>query len=162
MNFDELPLSKAQQRRKRKPKAVAEVYSQYPPYDGNEAQLQGQIDDMLSALGMWFFRIPDFFFKWIKMKAPVGIQKYFFGMFGGIPDTLMFERVSEKYMLCAPVELKSAKGALHGKQKHWENRGIAVQVSRSPDQNIDIVRQFQADAAIVKGLFEAQQLNRGG
>lgn len=162
LEYDQLPLSKTQQRhkRKRKPTAVIDVYSEYPPFDGTEAQLQGQLDDLLSVLGIWFIRIPDGFFRWVKIVAPVGIQRFFFGMFGGIPDIMPLIKVSDKYMLCAPIELKSAKGALHGKQKTWGDRNIAFQLSRSPDHNIAIINQFQIDAAIVRGLFNAQELNK--
>jgi hypothetical protein len=123
-----------------------------PAYTGNEAQLQTQLDDMLSALGIWFLRFPDGFFRWMKMCAPPGIQRFFFGVFGGIPDTLPMIRISDKYMLCCPIELKSAKGRLHGKQKHWEGRGIAVQISRSPEETIAIVTQFQKDAEKMGGI----------
>ena len=129
-------------------------------YIGNEAQLQQQMDDMLSALGIWYIRIADGFFRWVKMNAPTRIQKYFFGMFGGIPDSLPMIRVSDKYMLVCPIELKSAKGQLHGKQKHWDGKGIPFQLSRSPEVSIRIVEAFQADAAIVRGLFEAQKKNK--
>ena len=128
-------------------------------YDGSEALLQGQLDDLLAAHQIWFLRFPDNFFRWIKMNAPAGIQRFFFGVFGGIPDNLCMLRVSDKYMLCCPIELKSKEGRLHGKQKHWEEKGIAVQVSRSPERNISIIKQFRSDADIVRGLFEAQRLN---
>jgi hypothetical protein len=84
------------------------------------------------------------------MCAPQSIKIWFRGVFGGIPDSLPMVRVSDKYMLCCPIELKTAKGKLHGRQKHWEGQGIPVQVSRSPEQSIAIVRQFLADAEEVK------------
>jgi hypothetical protein len=125
-------------------------------YDGSEALLQGQMDDMLAALGIWFLRFPDGFFRWIKMNAPSGIQRFFFGVFGGIPDSLPMIKISDKYMLCCPIELKTAKGKRHGKQKHWEEKGIAVQISRSPEDNIAIVEQFQADANRIRCMLQEE------
>ena len=123
---------------------------QEPAYDGPESALQEQMDDMLAALGIWSIHIPDGVWRWIAWKATAGIKKWFRHALGGIPDSLCFIKVSDKYMLCAPVELKTKKGELHGKQKHWEGRGISVQISRSPEENIRIVEQFQVDAAEVR------------
>ena len=134
---------------RRKRKALPDVP------DVPETALQHQMDDMLAAYGIWFLRFPDNFFRWIKMNAPAGIQRFFFGVFGGIPDTLPMIRISDKYMLCAPIELKSRKGQLHGKQKHWESKGIAVQISRSPDESIAMINSFIADAEKYK-LLEAK------
>jgi hypothetical protein len=141
-------------RRKRKSKIEPEN-----GYIGNEAQLQSQMDDMLAALGIWDIRIPDAFFRWVKMNAPAHIQAAFFRIFGGIPDNLPMVKVSDKYLLCCPVEHKTSRGALHGKQKHWEGKGIPFQISRSPESSIAFIRQLQADAAIVRCLFESQALN---
>jgi hypothetical protein len=63
-------------------------------------------------------------------------------------------------MLCCPIELKSAKGALHGKQRQWDsNKGIAYQVSRSPETSVAFIRQFKADAAMAARAFSGQALN---
>ena len=145
-----------------KRKWVEAEKKKYTSYKGPESDLQKQLNDMFDALNIWNLRFPDGFFRYIKMKAPMGIQRFFFGIFGGIPDSLPMIKVSDKYMLCCPVELKNAKGQLHGKQKHWEHKGIAVQISKSPEQNIDIVERFQADAKIVQGLFQAQDMYEHG
>ena len=131
-------------------------------YDGPESGIQIQMDEMLAALGIFFVRIPDNFWSWLFRYSNAGkMMKEELGHYwGGLPDTLAMQKVNDKYMLCCPVELKSAKGKRHGKQKKWEERGLAFQVSRSPDTNIKIIEQFQRDADIVRGLFEAQALNK--
>jgi hypothetical protein len=111
-----------------------------------EEGLQKQLNDMLNAHGIWFIRIPDGIFRWMKMNAPMGVQRWFFGLFGGIPDCIPLIKVSDKYMLCCPIELKSKTGQRHGKQKHWETKGIPFQISRTPEKNIEIVEQFIKDA----------------
>jgi hypothetical protein len=129
--------------------------AEYQPYDGPESDLQKQLDDMLVVLGIWFIRVPDGVWRWIAWKASEHVKKWFRHVFGGMPDTLPMIKISDKYMLCAPIELKNKKGQLHGKQKHWEGRGIAVQVSRSPDESIAIVRRFQEDAEKIKKWLTA-------
>jgi len=144
-----MPITKASQLRYRGRKQRTDTAG-FKPYDGPEDALQRQLDDMLAAYHIWYIRIPDKIWKWLAMCAPQSIKVWFRGVFGGIPDSLPMLRISDKYMLCCPIELKTAKGKLHGKQKHWEGQGIPVQVSRSPEQSIAIVRQFLADAEDMK------------
>lgn len=118
-----------------------------------EEPVQKQLNDMLAAHGIWQVRIADGFFRWIKMNAPAGIQRWFFGMFGGIPDSLAMIKVSDKYMLCCPIECKSKTGQRHGKQKHWESKNIPFQISRSPETSIEIVDMFLKDVDTVRGFL---------
>lgn len=125
----------------------------FQAYDGPESDLQNQLDDFLAAYRIWSIRIPDAVWRWIAWKAPQGVKKWWRGIFGGIPDVLPMLRVSDKYMLCAPIELKNKAGKLHGKQKHWEGREISVQISRSPDESIAIVDQFRRDAEKIRSML---------
>jgi hypothetical protein len=105
-----------------------------------EALIQGQMDDLLAAKRIRFLRFPDAFFQWMKMHAPENIQKWFFGLFGGIPDTIALFPLGDKYMLACAVEIKTTKGKLHGKQKHWrKDTGMVAQISRGSDDNIRII-----------------------
>lgn len=76
------------------------------------------------------------------MCAPQSIQKWFFGMFGGMPDNCCFIPIGDRYSLCLHLELKSKAGKLHGKQKHGKNWMVA----RSPEEVREIVDRFEADA----------------
>ena len=67
-------------------------------------------------------RIPDSFFRWVKMHAPASIQKWFFGMFGGQPDNTLLVPLGGGWVFGLELEHKSAKGRLHGKQKHHDWR----------------------------------------
>jgi hypothetical protein len=85
----------------------------------------------------------------------VGLKRWFFGVFGGIPDTIALIPISDKYMLCCAIELKTQDskkrpvGKAHGKQKHW-GTDLVAQISRSPDESIRIVEQFRRDAEEMK------------
>jgi len=146
MNYNDLPLSKAQQRKKRKP-------AEQKPPKVPESAIQKQLDDMLEAYGIWTLRVPDSFFKWVKMRTPAGIQACFFRIFGGIPDNLAMLKLTDKYMLCCPIEAKSLTGKRHGKQKHWESQGIPFQITRGTDDSVRIIEQFITDFEHYKKLI---------
>src|SRR4030042_1785747 len=79
-----------------------------------ESLMQEAVDEYLAIKRMKNYRIPDGFFRWIKMKAPAGIQKWFFGVFGkqkregeeckvcrsvddAIAEIDKFEKIAEEY-----------------------------------------------------------------
>jgi hypothetical protein len=108
-----------------------------------EYYLQAFADDYIYWKKYKNIRIPDSFFRWIKMNAPARVQKWFFWLFGGFPDNLILIPMG-KYMLAIPMELKTqdaqgrAVGALHGKQKH-NARDEHWLIARSTDQIQNIV-----------------------
>jgi hypothetical protein len=108
-------------------------------------------------------RIPDSFFRWIKMNAPARVQKWFFWLFGGFPDNLILIPIG-RYMLAVPLELKTqdaqgrAVGKLHGKQKH-NARDEHWIIARSTDQ-IQVV--VAAAEAYAKALNQTFQNETGG
>ena len=98
-----------------------------------ESAIQDFTDALLALKGLKNIRITDGFFRWIKMNAPSGVQKWFFWLFGGFPDNLVLIPIG-RYLLGVPIELKTqdekgrSVGQLHGKQKKnaiWENWIIA-------------------------------------
>jgi len=110
-----------------------------------ELALQKQCNDTLDAYRIRYIYIPDNIHRWITMNAPEEIKIFFRKVFGGIPDNVCFIPIGDKYNLCLCLELKSAKGHLHGKQKHWEKE-LAVQISRDPDKTIETIKEFIKDA----------------
>jgi hypothetical protein len=92
-----------------------------------ESEIQAFADDLLACKPhIRNIRIPDSFFRWVKMNAPQHIQKWFCGMFAGQPDNTMLIPIGSGYSLAMEMELKTqdakgrAVGKLHGKQKHHE------------------------------------------
>src|SRR4030042_4657290 len=114
-----------------------------------ESLMQGAVDEYLALKRLKYYRIPDGFFRWIKMKAPAGIQKYFFSMFGGQPDNTIIFPLRDGLALALLLELKTqdskgrAIGKLHGKQKR---EGEEWKVCRSVDDGIAEIEKCETIA----------------
>jgi hypothetical protein len=125
-----------------------------------ECSMQAFADQYLELRRIKNIRIPDRFFRWIKMNAPESIQKWFFGLFGGFPDNLILIPIG-RYMIAIPIELKTqdtksrAVGQLHGKQKHnalYEGWIIA----RSTRQFEDAVNEAMKDATRIRAILKGE------
>ena len=108
--------------------------------DITEDELQNQCNDTFDAYRIRYIRIPDWVWKWLKQNAPKHLLKVLSKIFGGMPDAIAFKK-GEKYNYALMLELKSKKGKLHGKQKHW-NKEFNVEISRTPDDSIRIIEEF--------------------
>lgn len=118
-----------------------------------EADLQRQANDMLNAYQIKYIRIPDSIHAWITKNAPEEVKIFFRHVFGGIPDNVCLIPITEKYNLALCLELKSATGKLHGKQKHWKKE-LAVQISRSTTETIGIIEEYLEEAAYLKEVYK--------
>jgi hypothetical protein len=126
-----------------------------------EDELQSYADALLEDKGLRQIRIPNGIYRWIKMNAPQGFQCWFFGLFGGWPDSLVMVPIGN-YFLAVPIELKTqdkkgrAVGALHGKQKtnaideHWT-------IARSKEAFREAVERAERDAEKISKILVAQQ-----
>ena len=118
-----------------------------------ENLMQGAVDDYLEIKRMKCYRIPDAIFQWIKMKAPIGIQKWFFGVFGGQPDNTIIIPLGNGYAFTLLLELKTqdakgrAIGKLHGKQKR---DGDDWKICRSVDSAVAEIDKFELIAEEIK------------
>ena len=120
-----------------------------------ESDLQKQCDDFLDVHGLFYIRIDDGVWKSInyvirelKIKGQYklcGILKNALqqlkNRFAGLPDNNIVEAVSDKYTLGLHLELKSAKGSKHGKQKNVAKR-IPVIESRTPEETMEAVKEY--------------------
>ena len=122
-----------------------------------EEALQVFVDDYLTNFRIVYFRIQDGFFRWIKMNAPMGIQKWFFGMFGGWPDNTLFLPIDDKYSLAVSLELKTATGKLHGKQK-TNSKKIPWQIARTPEEAMVIIERAKKDVEKIKLMMGEQKI----
>ena len=94
-----------------------------------ESEIQAFADELLEyKKHIRSIRVPDSFFRWVKMNVPPHIQIWFFGMFGGRPDNTLLIPIGNGYSLALEMELKTqdakgrAVGKLHGKQKRHEGQ----------------------------------------
>lgn len=112
-----------------------------------EEDIQNAVNEYLCWQKIRYFRIPDSFFKWIYINAPKPIQKWFFGMFGGMPDNLCIIPIGKGVAMTLLLELKSPKGKLHGKQKDHKNEWI---ICKNIDSAIEVIDRFKAEANHIK------------
>lgn len=123
-----------------------------------EDSLQVFANEYLKLQKIDYFRIEDSFFRWVKMRASVTVQKWFFGMFGGRPDNTCSIPIGP-YSLTLNLELKTqdskgrAVGKLHGKQKN-RSRSQGWVIARSPEAIMKVVETFENDAQKLKKLIE--------
>ena len=123
--------------------------------------LQSFADGYLQIRKLWFFRIPDGFFGWMKIHAPENILKYFMSVFGGMPDDTVIIPIGGGIALTLLMELKTqdskgrAVGQLHGRQKHHEDDWV---VCRSPEQIQKVVDEFEKTANKIKVLLENKRV----
>jgi len=114
-----------------------------------EDVLQLQANDYLELKRIRYIRIPDTIWRWIAYKATEAVKIWFRKIFGGIPDNICILPINKNYNLCLALELKTAAGQLHGKQKHW-SKDLSVQISRSPEDTMRIIDKFIAEAERMK------------
>jgi hypothetical protein len=111
-----------------------------------ESTLQSFTDDYLSALKIKYTRIPEGFWSFLHAVAHgTAFLAAFRKSFGGQPDNQCFIPVSNKYSLTLSLELKSASGRLHGRQKA-EAKRLPWQIARTPEEVRKIVSDFQKEA----------------
>ena len=147
------PIPKSKQLAYRK-YLTTNIVSKLP--DLKESEIQKQLNDLLDVYGLKYIRIEDWVWLGLKnvltymqLKLPNskytkllhGILEELSSQFSGMPDNMIFYKVSDEYCLCFPLELKSKKGTKGKKQKKWSSK-IGGRVSRSPDQNIEFVQEF--------------------
>jgi hypothetical protein len=119
-----------------------------------EESLQIFADEYYQIKRIRYIRIPDGIFRWLKIKAPAGVQRWFFGMFGGYADNTLLIPIG-KYLLAVPIELKTedkkgrAVGALHGKQKNRAEEQNWI-IARNQQQIIDATERAEKDAELLK------------
>jgi hypothetical protein len=125
-----------------------------------EESLQIFADEYYTIKRIRFIRIPDFFFRWMNVKAPIGVRKFFCGMFGGYPDNLLLLPIG-KYMLAVPIELKTqdakgrAVGKLHGKQKHNAEEQNWI-IARNQEQIMEATEKAECDSVILRNLLTVE------
>jgi hypothetical protein len=128
--------------------------SPYKKAEIPEESLQVFADEYYQIKHIRYIRIPDGIFRWIKMKASTGIQKWFFGMFKAMPDNLLLLPLG-KYMLAVPIELKTqdkkgrAVGQLHGEQKHRAEEENWI-IARNQQEIMTATEQAEQDAEKIK------------
>lgn len=127
-----------------------------------ESDLQKFVEDYLDYKGLKYIRIPDSFFRFVNYRLPIAHKIWFNGMFGGFPDVLVLLPAGE-YPLALCLELKSAKGRLHGKQIANAKR-YNWKVARTPEEAMCAIDAAERAAEALQGAAEgvSRKPPRGG
>lgn len=115
-----------------------------------ESKLQGQMNDVLDAYHVWYIRIENRFWLWLRKQYEAkNISDDMYGTFcetfKGMPDNVCIRSISEKYNLCMAPELKTVKGKRNKDQKKWASE-ISVPILRTTEENEKAVIDFVAEA----------------
>ena len=146
MSEDKLPYSKRKQVGRRYKEKPVKKKDKTP-----EAALQRFLDDLLKVKKLRNFRIPDNFWSFLfaTTKFNMGLRRQFAGIFGGWPDNMVFLPLTDKYLIALPIELKTQKGRLHGKQVTM-GFDMNYTVARDSEAILAAVEQFENDCATYK------------
>lgn len=115
-----------------------------------ESDLQKFADDYLAVQCLKYIRIPDGIFRWVQVNCAIGFKMWFNKTFAGMPDNTVFFPVGE-YSIALHMELKSAKGQLHGKQK-TEAQTLPWKVCRTPEEVMAAIQAAQKEADRLSSL----------
>jgi len=121
----------------------------------SEADLQGFCDGYIRTTGLRVLRIPDRFWAWAH-HLPVGVRVWLYGLFGQLPDLIVYHDLGNGHALATSIELKRPGGYLRPKQ-----RAVADvegwRVVRSPEAFVEAITEAHGLAEKIRG-----ELNREG
>lgn len=117
-----------------------------------EASIQSFVDDYLSALQIENIRIPDALWRLIHATGNPGVIAQLRKAIGGISDNTCMIPISEDYSLCLHLELKSATGKLHGKQK-INAKKLPWKIARSPEEAKKFIDEFKRKSGEIRKIL---------
>lgn len=122
-----------------------------------ETPVQNFIDNYLKCKGLFYLRFPDGFWQYIHNpinKIKVYFKKLCSDSFAGYPDNMVFENLTDKYLIALPIEAKSKTGKLNGnKQKRYAKK-LNYQIPRSEDEARILVDNFEKDIEKIKKILK--------
>jgi len=124
-----------------------------------EAPVQECIDDCVKLFSMDSFRVTDSFWRWIHNPAN-GVRpqdkKMCSKLFAGWPDTMIFEQLTDKYLIVLPLEAKSRTGRFNGNKQRNMAKRLNYQVPRSPEQAMEMIVKFRKEAERLRELLKGE------
>jgi len=113
-----------------------------------ESDLQSFADAYCRTAQIRVLRIPDRFWAWAH-HLPVGVRVWLYGLFGQLPDLIVYHNLGNGHALATSIELKRPGGYLRPKQ-----RAVADvegwQVVRSPEEFVAAIAESAAMAEKIK------------
>ena len=126
-----------------------------------EAPVQAFINTYLNLKGLDFFRVPDKFWRWVhnpysKMKIQYKVMCS--DAFSGWPDNMIFEVLTDKYLIALPLEAKSRTGKFNGNRQRNMGKRMHYQIPRSGEQARKIIDKFMKDTEKLRDFIEKEGL----
>jgi len=126
------------------------------PMTLTEADLQGFCDGYIRTTGLRAQRIPDRFWAW-SSHLPVGIRVWLYGLFGQLPDLIVYHDLGDGHALATSIELKRPGAYLRPKQREAA-QAEGWHVCRSPEEFVTVINE----AGQLAGRIKASHIeNRG-
>ena len=102
-------------------------------------------------------RFPDGFWQYIHNsinKIKPYFKKLCSDSFAGYPDNMVFDNLTDKYLIALPIEAKSKTGKLNGnKQKRYAKK-LNYQIPRSPEQAMTLINEYEKDVEKIKKILK--------
>jgi hypothetical protein len=106
-----------------------------------EKDLQGMAENLASALGIRFFRIPDKLLAFLAFAAPAWTRVFVARYFAGVPDLLLFRALPDGRNEARFIELKTEAGKISQSQAKWHS-GLNIIVCYGWDETEKAIRSF--------------------
>lgn len=123
-----------------------------------ESALQKYANDAIELKKWDYIRFDDWFMTWMRLNAPIHVQKHFFSQIGGkMADNFIKIELGGGQFYCVQLELKTqdkkgrAVGQLHGKQKRFA-QAEGWMIARSPEQINKALEKIEKIAEKIKNL----------
>ncbi len=122
-----------------------------------EQPVQEFIDYYLELKGMFYLRFPDGFWQYIHNpinKIKIYFKKLCSRSFSGYPDNMVFENLTDKYLIALPIEAKSKTGRFNGSNQKRYAKKLNYQIPRSPEQAMKLINDYEKDVENIKKILK--------
>lgn len=112
----------------------------FPKVQDAEADIQGMAEQLCAIHGIPFLRLPDALLRTVfaNPSTPLHIKKICSEYLKGIPDLILFNKNSQKYL---GIEIKTERGRLSHAQKRWQ-RMIGTKVTHGWETTKQAIDEF--------------------
>lgn len=112
-----------------------------------EKDLQSMAEDLCTALGIRFFRIPDKLMAFLAHYAPAWVRIFVARYLAGVPDLMLFRALPGGKNEVRFIEIKTEAGKVHQSQAKWHS-GLNVLVCHGWAETEAAIRNFLAEGAV--------------
>lgn len=108
-----------------------------------EKDLQGMAENLATALGIRFFRLPDSLLGYLAHCREVWMRVFVSRYLAGVPDLMLFKALPDGKNEVRFIEIKTEAGKVSQGQAKWHS-GLAVHVCYGWQEVEQAIRSFAA------------------